>query len=41
MTGGASKIEPGDDVSDILNAVASAQNVANVYRSTGRLKKSK
>lgn len=41
VTGGASRIEPGGDASDILNAVASAQNVANVYRSTGRLAKSK
>lgn len=41
VTGGASKIEPGDDASEILAAVASAQNVANVYRSTGRLAKSR
>lgn len=38
VNGQLRKVEPGDDVTDILDAVASAQNVTNNYRSTGRLK---
>ena len=39
VNGELTRIEPGQDTSEMVQAVARAQNVLNVYRSTGRIKK--
>lgn len=39
VNGELTRVQPGDDVTGLVQAVATAQNVANVYRSTGRIKK--